>query len=92
VWSLGAKAANAIAGGVALLMLDWFGFDPKAINDPEALDGLRYTLTMPTTLLYLLAIPIILRFPLSPDRLVRIREAFSRREDRRRGAQEGAVS
>ena len=83
VWSFGSKAAAAIAVGIALPLLKAFGFDPQADNGPEAIDALRYNLTVPTTLLYFLAIPIILRFPLSAERLVRMRGAFERRAERR---------
>ena len=89
VWSLGQKAASAFAVGLALPLVSYLGFDPQSVNSPEALDALRYVITLPALVFYVLAIPIILRFPLSADRLMRMRSAFERRQQRREATAAG---
>jgi len=37
LWSVATKAALAVAGGAALILLDWFGFEAGAENDASAL-------------------------------------------------------
>jgi len=81
-WSLGAKTTQALAVGISLPLLGLFGFDPRAENGPAQIDALRYTISLLPPLLYLLAIIIIVRYPISKSRLARLRHAYQRREAR----------
>jgi glycoside/pentoside/hexuronide:cation symporter, GPH family len=82
VWSLGAKATQALAVGISLPLLGFFGFDPRAENTQAEIDALRYTIALLPPLLYAMAILIILRYPISRVRLERLRRAYQRRESR----------
>jgi len=83
VWSLGTKFFQALALGIALPMVSYFGFDPKGVNGPDELFALTFTMTIPPMLLYAASVFVIWRFPLSEARLVRLRAAFQRRDARR---------
>lgn len=83
VWSLGQKLFQAIAVGIALPMVSFFGFDPQGNNGPDELLALTLTLTVPPMLLYLGSVFVIWRFPLSEERLQKLRQQFIRREQRR---------
>ena len=83
VWSLGQKFFQAIAVGIALPVVSFFGFDPNGVNGPDELLALTLTLTIPPMLLYAGSVFVIWRFPLTPERLVRLRGAFERRAERR---------
>lgn len=83
VWSLGSKTTQALAVGIALPVLGLFGFDPRAENGPAEIDALRYSIALLPPLTYVLAIAIILRYPVSKSRLERLRHAYQRRDARR---------
>jgi Na+/melibiose symporter-like transporter len=83
VWSLGQKLFQAVAVGIALPMVSFFGFDPKGDNGPGELLALTLTLTVPPMLLYAGSVAVIWRFPLSEARMRRLREAYRRRAERR---------
>jgi Na+/melibiose symporter-like transporter len=82
VWSLGQKLSQAIAVGIALPMVSWFGFDPRADNGPAELLALRLNLAALPTLLYAASVFVIWRYPLSAERLERLRATFLRRQKR----------
>jgi glycoside/pentoside/hexuronide:cation symporter, GPH family len=83
VWSLGQKFFQALAVGMALPIVSYFGFDPKGSNGPDELLALTLTLTIPPMMLYATSVFVIWRFPLSSARLSRLRQKFQRRELRR---------
>jgi Na+/melibiose symporter-like transporter len=83
VWSLGQKAFQALAVGIALPLVSLFGFDPKGQNGPEELLALTLVLTVPPLLLYAASVAVIWRYPIDAKRLVRLRQAFQRRNARR---------
>lgn len=83
VWSLGQKAFQALAVGIALPLVSLFGFDPKGQNGPDELQALTLVLTLPPLLLYAASVVVIWRYPIDGRRLVRLREAFQRRNARR---------
>jgi Na+/melibiose symporter-like transporter len=87
VWSLGQKLFQAIAVGMALPLVSLSGFDPKGENGPDQLLALALTLTLPPMLLYAASVFVIWRYPLTADRLRRLRGAFERRELRRQRLQ-----
>jgi GPH family glycoside/pentoside/hexuronide:cation symporter len=82
VWSLGAKATQALAVGISLPLLGFFGFDPRAENTQAQIDALRYAIALLPPLMYVLAVLIIFRYPISRLRLERLRNAYQRRENR----------
>ena len=86
VWSLGQKLFQAIAVGLALPTVALFGFDPNGDNGPDELLALRLNIVVIPTLLYASAVLVISRYPLSAQRLERLRAALTRR-NARRGAQ-----
>ena len=83
VWSLGTKLFQAIAIGAALPVLALSGFDPKGENGPSELLALSLNITVVPMILYGSAVFVIWRYPLSAERLVRLRDAFARRGARR---------
>lgn len=83
VWSLGQKFFQALAVGIALPLVSFFGFDPQGTNGPDELRALTLTLTIPPVLLYAGSVLVIWRFPLSAERLNRLRQKFQRRLERR---------
>ena len=83
IWSLGTKLFQAIAVGMALPIVAYFGFDPKGVNGPDELFALTFTLTVPPMMLYAASVFVIWRFPLSEERMHRLREKFQRRQARR---------
>jgi Na+/melibiose symporter-like transporter len=82
VWSLGQKLSQALAIGIALPTLSWFGFDPRGDNGPAELLALRLNLAALPTLLYAASVFVVWRYPLSAERLERLRAAFLRRQNR----------
>lgn len=88
VWSLGSKTTQALALGISLPLLGLFGFDPRAENGPEEIDALRYTISLLPPACYLMAIAVIYRYPISRQRLHRLRAAFDRRAARRGALQQ----
>lgn len=87
VWSLGAKTTQALALGISLPLLGLFGFDPRVDNGPDEIAALRYAIGLLPSTFYLLAIAVIWRYPITRDRLTRLRHAFERREVRHAVAQ-----
>ncbi len=83
VWSLGQKLFQAIAVGMALPLVAYFGFDPKGTNGPDELLALSLNITLIPTLLYGASVFVIWRYPLSAERLDSLRSAFARRQKRR---------
>ncbi|MDH3642426.1 MAG: MFS transporter [Gammaproteobacteria bacterium] len=83
VWSLGQKLVAALALGLALPLLQYLGFDPSGDNGPEQIRALSLMYVIPPWLFYALAVVVIWRYPITSTRLLKIREAFDRRDQRR---------
>jgi Na+/melibiose symporter-like transporter len=65
VFSISTKAAMAAAVGLALPLVAWLGFDPKAaVNTPEALHGLQLVFALGPALAHLVSAVLIMGFPL----------------------------
>jgi Na+/melibiose symporter-like transporter len=86
VWSLGQKLFQAIGVGLALPTVAYFGFDPNGSNGPDELFALALNVTLLPMLLYAASVLVIWRYPLSGERLVRLRAAYERRQARRAAA------
>ena len=83
VWSLGTKLMQALALGTALPLLQYLGFDPAGNNTSQEIDYLRYVYVLPPWLFYALSVAVIWRYPLTAERLDRIRAGFVRRDNSR---------
>jgi GPH family glycoside/pentoside/hexuronide:cation symporter len=83
IWSLGQKMVGALSIGLALPFLQYMGFDPNGDNGPEQIKALSLVYVLPPWLFYAIAIAFIWRYPLSGERLIRLRAAFDRRDSRR---------
>lgn len=64
VFSLAGKTATAVAVGIALPLVSWLGFDPKAVNSPEALTGLLLVFAAGPAIAHAFSAALIARFPL----------------------------
>lgn len=64
VFSLATKSAGAVAIGIALPLVGWLGFDPKAANSPEALHGLLYVFALGPAIAHAVSAALLARFPL----------------------------
>ena len=64
VFALAGKLAAAVAIGVALPLIAWFGFDPQGSNSPQALNGLLYVFALGPALAHTLSALLIVGFPL----------------------------
>ena len=64
VFALAGKSAGAAAIGIALPLVGWLGFDPKAANSPEALEGLLYVFALGPALAHAVSAALLARFPL----------------------------
>jgi Na+/melibiose symporter-like transporter len=83
VWSLGTKMFQAVAIGLALPVLAYFGFDPQGENGPDELRALSLNIVVVPMILYGAAVFVIWRYPLSAKRMARLHAAFARRKARR---------
>lgn len=79
MFSLTSKAAMAAAIGVALPLVAWLGFDPKADNTPAALSSLLYVFALGPALAHALSAWLIAGFPLDEAAHARVREALEAR-------------
>lgn len=78
VFTLSEKAGAAIAIGVALPLVAWLGFDPKAAaNSTDALTGLLYVFALGPALGHALSAALIARFPLDEAAHSRIRRQLA---------------
>ncbi len=67
LWSVATKAALAVSGGCALLILDAAGFQSGASNDSTALWTLAILYALTPAVLKLIAVALMWNFPLGPD-------------------------
>jgi len=77
VFSVSSKAAMAAAVGIALPLVGWAGFDPRAVhNSPEALRALLLVFALGPALSHLVSALSINRFPLDEAAHGEIRHAL----------------
>ena len=81
-WSLVMKLASSVGGWLALQSLAWFGFDASngAQNTEQALFGLRLTIGVLPASLFVLAVIVVWRYPITRDQQQRVRELIERRQ------------
>ena len=81
-WSLVMKLASSVGSWLALQSLAWFGFDAAngAQNTPEALFGLRLTIGILPATLFVLAVIVVWRYPITRDQQQRVRELIASKQ------------
>jgi GPH family glycoside/pentoside/hexuronide:cation symporter len=80
VFSISMKAGMAVAMGVALPLVAWFGFDPHAThNSTQALRGLQLTFALGPAILHALAALCIKGFPLDAAAHAQVRRQLAAR-------------
>lgn len=81
VFSTSSKAAMAAAVGVALPLVAWLGFDPKAAtNTPEALRGLLTVFALGPAAAHLISALLVAGFPLDAKAHAAIRSQLAERD------------
>jgi Na+/melibiose symporter-like transporter len=81
VFSISGKAAMAVAVGIALPLVGWLGFDPRAAeNTPEALRGLLIVFAVGPALAHLVSAAFVWGFPLDALAHAEIRRRLSARD------------
>jgi GPH family glycoside/pentoside/hexuronide:cation symporter len=81
VFSISMKAAMAAAVGIALPLVAWLGFDPRAVhNSPQALHGLLLTFALGPAVLHAIAALCISGFSLDAEAHGRVRRQLAERE------------
>lgn len=80
VFSLAGKAATAAAIGIALPLVAWLGFDPRATNTPQALENLLLIFSLGPALAHLISAALIHGFPLDETRHSEIRRRLAERD------------
>ncbi len=80
VFSISMKAGMAIAVGIALPLVAWFGFNPAAkINTPAALHGLALVFALGPAIAHLISAALVYGFPIDEARHAEIRKALAAR-------------
>ncbi|MET0239276.1 MAG: MFS transporter [Sphingobium sp.] len=81
VFSLSGKAATAVAVGVALPLIAWLGFDPKAGAESGGLEALKWVFALGPALAHALSAALVWGFPLDESRHAEIRRALDEQGD-----------
>lgn len=82
VFALADKIGGALAAGIALPLIGWLGFDPKAaVNTPEALNGLLLVFALGPALAHAVSAAFVSGFALDADDHIAIRLRLGAAED-----------
>lgn len=82
VFALADKIGGALAAGIALPLIAWFGFDPKsAVNTPQALNGLLLVFSIGPALAHAISAAVISGFALDADQHNAIRRRLDTAAD-----------
>lgn len=82
VFALADKIGGALAAGIALPLIAWFGFDPEAaVNAPQALNGLLLTFSIGPALAHAVSAAVIAGFALDADQHNAIRRRLDTAAD-----------
>jgi Na+/melibiose symporter-like transporter len=76
VFSLAGKAATAVAVGIALPLVSWLGFDPKAVNSPATLQGLAIVFAIGPAIAHAFSAWLVSGFPLDEAAHAEVRRAL----------------
>src|SRR3546814_13414607 len=77
VFSLAGKTATAVAIGIALPLVSWLGFDPKATNSTDALTGLLLVFALGPAIAHAFSAALLARFPLDEAAHAEIRRPLA---------------
>jgi Na+/melibiose symporter-like transporter len=79
LWAMGDKLAIAAASGIALPLVQFFGFDPQHHNDPHGLKALQYAFCGIPVVLMFISTAIIWNFPLNRARQEELRSSIAQK-------------
>jgi Na+/melibiose symporter-like transporter len=79
LWGMADKLAIAAAAGIALPLVQLFGFDPQVTNDMEGLRALQYAFCGIPVLFFFASTALIWNFPLDHDRQLVLRASIAAR-------------
>ena len=82
-WSLAVKFIAAVGQGLAFTTLAWIGFHAKGDNGPDEIFGLRVFYSMGPMLLYLAAVLIVWKYPITSARHAQLRAQLAARGPQR---------
>jgi len=78
-WSLAVKFIAAVGQGLAFTTLAWIGFEAKGDNGPDEILGLRVFYSGGPMVLYVIAMLIVWRYPITASRHAELREELAAR-------------
>ncbi len=78
-WSLAVKFIAAVGQGLAFTVLAWIGFDAQGANGPDEILGLRVFYSAGPMLLYVAAVLIIWKYPITSARHSQLRAELAAR-------------
>ena len=81
-WSLAVKFIAAVGQGLAFTTLAWIGFHAKGVNGPDEIFGLRVFYSAGPMLLYLTALLIVWKYPITATRHAQLRGQLAARDVR----------
>ena len=79
LWAMGDKLAIAAASGIALPLVQFFGFDPQHHDDPQGLKALQYAFCGIPVVLMFISTAFIWNFPLTRARQEELRTSIARK-------------
>ena len=81
-WSLAVKFIAAVGQGMAFATLAWIGFHAKGTNGPDEIFGLRVFYSLGPMVLYLTALLIVWKYPITAARHAQLRAQLAARDAR----------
>ena len=80
-WSLAVKFIAAVGQGLAFVTLAWIGFHARGDNGPNEIFGLRVFYSVGPMLLYLTALLIVWKYPITAARHSQLRAELTARDE-----------
>jgi len=80
LWGMADKFALAASAAIALPMVQFFGFDPQAVNDPAGLKALQYSYCGVPCFFFFISVAFIWNYPLSREKHGELRRALADRD------------
>ncbi|MEX0942030.1 MAG: MFS transporter [Pseudomonadales bacterium] len=77
LWGMADKFAIAASAAIALPLVQFFGFDPQAVNDPAGLKALHYSFCAVPCIFFFISIAFIWNYPLTRERHNQLRDALA---------------
>lgn len=79
LWGMADKLAIAVAAGIALPLVELFGFDPQVQNDAAGLDALRYAFCLIPVVFFFASVAFIWNFPLGREQQEALKRTINER-------------